>query len=151
MKFRVLLMLLLMNILPISVPAQQSPGRSGDEAEIRQVVQAFIETRERNDRDGLAALLTADVDQLVTTGRMRSGREAVVDGSLNTTAGTGGSRRIAIETIRFLGPDVAIGDGPYDVVDTAAGPDRHYLTTMIFQRISGDWKITAVRNMQPRQ
>ena len=149
MKQPLLLTLIVFGALLETAPAQQSVDRTADEAAIRRAVQAFIDTRESDDREGLVAVLTPDADQLVTSGNMRAGRDAVVDGSLNTTASTGGRRRIELETIRFLGSDVAIGDGTYDVVDRTSGPDRHYLTTIVLQRVAGEWKITAIRNMQP--
>jgi uncharacterized protein (TIGR02246 family) len=134
-----------------SASAREAADRSTDEAAIRRTVQAFIDTRESDDRAGLTALLTPEADQLVTSGNMRAGRNAVVDGSLNTTASTGGRRQISMETIRFLSSDIAIGDGPYDVVDRVSGPDRHYRTTIVFQRVDGEWRITAIRNMRPVQ
>jgi uncharacterized protein (TIGR02246 family) len=151
MQIKKLLILPLFATLPISAPSQETSRRAADEAAIRAVVQAFIDTRESDDREGLTATLTAEADQLVSTGNIRTGRDAVVDGSLSTTTSNGGRRQISIETIRFLSPGIAIGDGPYDVVDRINGPDRHYLTTMVFQRIDGRWKIAAIRNMQPRQ
>lgn len=127
----------------------QTADRAEDEAAIRAVVSSFIATREASDADSLRALLTEDVDQHVTSGDVRAGREAVVQGSLQTTQATGGQRTISIEKIRFLTPDVAIADGPYDIVGRSDGPDRHYRTTMVLQRIDGEWKIAAIRNMQP--
>jgi len=150
MKSCWILILLAPGMFSTAATAQQTLSRSEDETAIRQTVQAYIETRESNNREGLIALLTADVDQLVSTGNMRAGRDAVVNGSLSTTASTGGSRQISIESIRFLSPEIAIGDGPYDVVGRVDGPDRHYKTTMVFQRVDGAWKIAAIRNMQPR-
>lgn len=129
--------------------AQQPAGRAADEAAIRQVVASFIGTRDASDADALRALLTEDVDQRVTSGGVRDGREAVVQGSLETTRATGGERTITLERIRFLTPDVAIADGPYDIVGRSDGPDRHYRTTIVLQRIEGAWKIAAIRNMLP--
>ena len=131
--------------------AQEPANRAEDEAAIRRVVQAFIETREDDAADALRALLTEDVDQQITSGRMRSGREAVIDGSLETTRSAGGTRTITIESIRFLGRDAAIVDGPYDIVGRSDGPDRHYRTAMVLRRDDGGWKIAAIRNMQPVQ
>lgn len=134
---------------PSTQPSTQpSSDRSADEAAIRQVVNAFIATREADDAASLEALLTEDVDQQVTSGALRSGRRAVVDGSLATTQETGGDRRIVIETIRFLSPDIAIADGPYDIVGRRDG-DRHYRTTMVLKKEDGAWRIAAIRNMQP--
>lgn len=127
----------------------QGADRSADEAAIRAVIQAFLDTRERNDAAALAALLTADVDQRQTSGNLRSGREAVVSGSLTTQQSTGGRRTIAVDSLRFLGPDVAIADGRYDSVGRADGTDRHMLTSMVLRREGGAWKIAAIRNMLP--
>jgi uncharacterized protein (TIGR02246 family) len=123
--------------------------RAADEAAVRAVIQAFLDTREKNDAAGLAALLTADVDQRQTSGNMRSGRDAVFSGSLATQQSTGGRRTITVDSLRFVGPDVAIADGRYDSVGRADGTDQHMLTAMVLRREGGAWKIAAIRNMLP--
>ena len=124
-------------------------NRAADEAAIRAVIQAFLDTREKNDAAGLAALLTPDVDQRQTSGAMRSGRDAVVSGSLATQQSTGGRRTIAVDSLRFVGSDVAIADGRYDSVGRADGTDQRMLTSMVLRREGGAWKIAAIRNMLP--
>jgi len=123
--------------------------RAADETAIRAVIQAFLDTREKNDAAGLAALMTADVDQRQTSGNLRSGRDAVVSGSLTTQQSTGGRRTISVDSLRFIGPDVAIADGRYDSVGRADGTDRRMLTSMVLRREGGAWKIAAIRNMLP--
>ena len=139
--------------LAVIVAAQaafaQSADRTADEAAIRVVIQAFLDTREKNDAAGLAALLTADVDQRQTSGNMRSGRDAVVQGSLSTQQSTGGTRTISVDSLRFVGADVAIADGRYDSVGRADGTDQRMLTSMVLRREGGAWKIAAIRNMLP--
>jgi uncharacterized protein (TIGR02246 family) len=127
----------------------QAADRAVDEAAVRAVIQAFLDTREQNDAAGLAALLTADVDQRQTSGNMRSGRDAVVSGSLATQQSTGGRRTISVDSLRFVGPDVAIADGRYDSVGRADGTDQRMLTSMVLRREGGAWKIAAIRNMLP--
>lgn len=127
----------------------QGADRAADETAIRAVIQAFLDTRERNDAAALAALLTADVDQRQTSGNLRSGRDAVVTGSLATQQSTGGRRTIRVDFLRFLGPDVAIADGRYDSLGRTDGTDRHMLTSMVLRREGGGWKIAAIRNMLP--
>jgi uncharacterized protein (TIGR02246 family) len=127
----------------------QGGDRAADEAAVRAVIQAFLDTREKNDAAALAALLTADVDQRQTSGNMRSGRDAVVSGSLATQQSTGGRRTISVDTLRFVGPDVAIADGRYDSVGRADGTDQRMLTSMVLRREGGAWKIAAIRNMLP--
>ena len=136
-------------VVAAPVAFAQGGDRSADEAAIRAVIQAFLDTREKNDAAGLAALLTADVDQRQTSGNMRSGREAVVQGSLATQQTTGGTRTISVDALRFVGPDVAIADGRYDSVGRADGTDQRMLTSMVLRREGGAWKIAAIRNMLP--
>lgn len=133
----------------LAVPVWPQAERAADDAAIRAVIQAFLDTRDRNDPAALAALLTADVDQRQTSGNLRSGREAIVSGSLETQQSTGGRRSITVDSLRFLGADVAIADGRYDSIGRADGTDRHMLTSMVLRREGAAWKIAAIRNMLP--
>jgi uncharacterized protein (TIGR02246 family) len=132
-----------------AVVAAQSANRAADEQAVRAVIQAFLDTREKNDAAGLAALLTADVDQRQTSGNVRSGRDAVVSGSLATQESTGGRRTITVDSLRFVDADVAIADGRYDSIGRADGTDQRMLTSMVLRREGGAWKIAAIRNMLP--
>ena len=136
-------------VVAAQVAFAQGGDRAADEAAIRAVIQAFLDTREKNDAAGLAALLTADVDQRQTSGNVRSGRDAVVQGSLATQQSTGGTRTITVDSLRFVGPDVAVADGRYDSVGRADGTDQRMLTSMVLRREGGAWKIAAIRNMLP--
>jgi uncharacterized protein (TIGR02246 family) len=127
----------------------QTSDRAADEAAVKKVIQAFIDTRESNDAAGLTELLTTDVDQRQTSGNMRSGRDAVVSGSLATNQSTGGKRTITVDSLRFIGADVAIADGRYDSIGRTDGSDQRMLTSMVLRREGGAWKIAAIRNMLP--
>jgi len=127
----------------------QNPNRAADESAIKAVVKAFIDTREANDRAGLTALLTEDVDQRQASGNLRSGRGAVVSGSLETTQSTGGRRTITVDSLRFLGPDVALVDGRYDSIGRSDGTDQRLITAIVLRREGTAWKISAIRNMLP--
>lgn len=134
--------------LAAALPAT-AQDRAADETAVKAVIQAFIDTREANDAAALAALLTADVDQRQTSGNVRSGRDAVVSGSLATTQATGGRRTIVVDSIRFVGPDVALADGRYDSLDRSDGTAQRMLTSVVLRREGGNWKIAAIRNMLP--
>lgn len=140
-----LLFLMLAAVDTVAV-AQDAPERSADETAIRQVTQEYILRRDDNDEAGLRALLSPNADQRLTSGRMRSGREEVVSGSLNSTQSSGGKRVISLESIRFLGADVAIANGSYDSLGRADGTDLHMQTTIVFWRVDGAWLIEAIRN-----
>ncbi|HET7607271.1 MAG TPA: SgcJ/EcaC family oxidoreductase [Gammaproteobacteria bacterium] len=143
------LLLVLNGIAPIAFVSAQTADRAADEKAIRGVIQAFLDTREKNDAAALAKLMTEDVDQQQTSGNVRRGRDAVVSGSLATQQSTGGKRTITLESIRLIGSDVALADGRYDSVGRADGTDRHMLTSMVLRREGGAWKIAAIRNMLP--
>lgn len=141
--------LLLAVVASPAVAAAQAADRSADEAAIRAVIKAFIDVRENNDAAGLAALLTTDVDQQQTSGNVRRGRDAVVSGTMQTQQSTGGSRTISVDSLRFVGQDVALADGRYDSIGRSDGGDQRMLTSMVLRREGGEWKIAAIRNMIP--
>ena len=86
---------------------------------------------------------TDDADQLVSTGEWRRGRDALVRGMLSSSARETGKRILAVESVRFLGVDVAIADARYEI------GDRKMWSTFIMKRGSGGWRIQAIRNMLP--
>jgi len=126
--------------------AQDGADRSADEATIRQVTQDYIARRDEGDEAGLRALLTENVDQRLTSGRMRTGQDEVVSGSLGSTQSSGGKRVITLKEIRFLGDDVAIANGDYNSLGRADGTDLYMRTTIVFQRSDEKWRIAAIRN-----
>jgi uncharacterized protein (TIGR02246 family) len=133
--------------------SQNTGGESADmpsqEAAIRELIAQYLETRAQNNEQGLLALLTEDIDQLTTSGNLRSGRDDMSRGSLASSQNNSGTRSIRIETIRFIKPDVAMVNGRYDIVDRDSGPDSHYLTSILVVMEDGRWLISAIRNMRP--
>lgn len=135
-----------------SLPAAgQAPVSSApDEAAIREVVRNYVDARDRRDPKRLAALFTEDADQLVTTGEWRKGRDNVVQGGLASSQANPGTRQIAIETIRFVAPGVAMADGRYDIGGTDGAPPRRMRTTFVMTKAgAAGWRIAAIRNMAP--
>ena len=61
------------------------------------------------------------------------------------------SAAIRVETVRFITADVAIADGPYEIV--AEGADaaatRRMWTSFVLVQQSAGWRIAAIRNMRP--
>ena len=127
----------------------QSSSSAAGETAIRDVVQKYMDARDQRDAAALAALFTSDVDQLVSSGEWRKGREAVVKGTLGSSQSTGGKRSITVESVRFLAPDVALADGRYELTGLANGETRKMWTTILLKHDSDGWHITAIRNMLP--
>lgn len=118
---------------------------AADEAAVREVIQKYTSARDLKDPRAIEALFTADADQHTTAGEWRRGRDRVVPGTLEASSRNPGTRRIRVEAVRFLSPDVAIADGPYII----EGTNRTTWTTIVAKRERGAWRIAAIRNMVP--
>ena len=123
--------------------AAQLGGASSDEAAVREMVKHYADARDVSDPKAIGALFTDDADQLVSTGEWRKGKDALVRGMLASSARETGKRTLAVESIRFVGHDVAIADARYEI------GDRKMWSTFIMKRGSGGWLIQAIRNMLP--
>jgi len=125
-------------------------GAAGDgDSAIRDVVKKYEDARNATDANAVAALFTADSDQLVSSGEWRKGREAVVRGTMASSGATGGKRTLTVESIRYLASDVAIADARYDLAGLAGGQERHMWSTFLLTRTPEGWRIAAIRNMLP--
>lgn len=142
---RLLLLLSLCFTSSVALLAQSST----DDAAVRAVIQKYMDARDQRDPTALAALFTSEVDQLVSSGEWRKGREAVVKGTLGSSQATGGKRTITVETVRFLGSSVALADGRYELSGLTNGETRKMWTSILLQRDPDGWHITAIRNMLP--
>jgi uncharacterized protein (TIGR02246 family) len=135
-------------LLVSALPATQTPpASSSDEAAVKEVVQRYVNARELRDPKAIETLFTADADQRTTSGDWRRGRAQVVPGTLESSRRNPGNRRITIAAVRFITPDVAIADGPYEIADGSTV--RRMWTTLVLEREADGWRIAAIRNMVP--
>ncbi len=137
----------LISFFAILLPGQSENSR--ETSAIKEVIQSYLDARDRRDAKALAELFMADADQLVSTGEWRRGRDAVVRGTLASSEATGGHRSITIQTIRYLTPSVALADGPYELSGLAGGQNRKMWTTFVLKQTPEGWRIGAIRNMRP--
>ncbi len=124
-------------------------GRAADDTAIRSLVARYVAAREQRDEKAVAALFTADADQLVSSGEWRKGRENLVKGAMASSQASSGKRTITVESVRFLTADVAIADGRYEIAGSGGTPDRHMWASLIVTRTGEGWRIAAIRNMLP--
>jgi uncharacterized protein (TIGR02246 family) len=124
-------------------------AQNSDEATVRAVVAKYVDAREHSDDRAIAALFTADADQLVSSGEWRKGREQVVRGTMASSQATVGTRTITVESVRFVTRDVAIADGRYEIAGMSGGQTRRMWTSIVVARTSEGWRIAAIRNMLP--
>lgn len=129
------------------VSAQSTASASADEAAVSAAVARYVNARELRDPKAIEALFTADADQHTTGGEWRRGRAQVVQGTLESSQRNPGTRAIKVSSVRFITPDVAIADGPYEI--SAGGNVRRMWTTIVLKREPDAWRIAAIRNAVP--
>jgi uncharacterized protein (TIGR02246 family) len=146
---RIVLVCLLAAVFTPALLAQRPVSRAADEAAVRDVVARYVTAREARDQSAVAALFTADADQFTTAGEWRRGRDQIRSGTAESSRRNPGSRRISVDAVRFVTPDVAIVDGPYEIAAESAASARRMWTTFVLVRTAEDWRISAIRNMAP--
>lgn len=139
--------LALIAALLAAAPALAQPA--SEEAAIRDVVQRYSDARNANDVKALDALFVDEADQLVSSGEWRRGREAVVKGSLASSAAASGQRTFVVERVRLLAPTVALVDSRYEIGGVSGAAPRSMWAAWLLVRTGDGWRISAIRNMLP--
>jgi len=116
--------------------------------DITSLIDQYSQAREKRDTVLLKAILTPDVDQLVSTGEFRAGINAAVEGMMKSSANSPGTRTLRIEKIQMITASSAIVDCRYEI-QNANGTVRKMWSTFIVVADKETWKIRAIRNMLP--
>lgn len=144
-----ILLFFLLNVT--GVPFLFSQNKTPDDQQrkaIASLIDQYSEAREKSDTVLLKAILTTDVDQLVSTGEWRNGISAAVQGMLKSSANSPGTRTLRIENIRMINQTIAIVDCRYEIKNTD-GTIRKMWSTFLVVTEKKTWKISAIRNMLP--
>lgn len=136
-------------LLSVSLQAQ-STLTNRQEKEITAVIESYSRARETRDTVLLKAILTSDIDQLVSSGEWRKGKGTAVQGMLRSSENNSGQRTITIDKIRMLTKTSALVDARYDIKN-ADGTVRNMWSTFILFKEANTWKIAAIRNMLPQK
>ncbi len=131
-----------------SVLGQNAKGTTKSNQAIRDLVATYAQARESQDSLLLRRILTADIDQLVSTGEWRAGLEQAMAGMARSTGSNPGTRTLDVERLRYLTPQSAIADARY-VLNNADGTRREMWSTFVVVKVKGKWRISAIRNMLP--
>jgi hypothetical protein len=116
--------------------------------DISSVIDKYSEAREKRDTVLLKRILTADVDQLVSSGEWRDGIDASLAGMMKSSANSPGTRTLNIEKIRLIDSNSSIVDCRYEI-QNPDGTSRKMWSTFVVVSKRGIWKISAIRNMLP--
>lgn len=139
---------LLILMTPMLLLAQVGVSQENLKKEIQSLVDKYTHARETKDGPLLESILTKDIDQLVSSGTWRRGKEESMKGMLRSSQRNPGKRTITVESIRFLTSDSGIADARYEILN-ADGTSRNMWSTFIVVYEDHAWKIAAIRNMLP--
>ena len=142
-----IILLFLLNVVGVAQAFSQDNSSKQQKA-FAALIDQYSEAREKRDTTLLKAILTTDVDQLVSTGEWRNGIESSVQGMLRSSANAPGTRTLKIEKTKMLTPNSAIVDCRYEI-QNADNTTRKMWSTFIVVMDNGKWKISAIRNMLP--
>ncbi|MGB5229120.1 MAG: SgcJ/EcaC family oxidoreductase [Eudoraea sp.] len=144
----ILILLLLSNFVITNLSAQKITPSKKQTKDIHSLIEDYSKARENKDTLLLSHILTEDIDQLVSSGKWRKGKEESMKGMLQSSVNNPGTRTLIIENIRLLNPQYAIVDARYEIKNTDGTMRKMWSTFMaVFQ--NNEWKITAIRNMLP--
>ncbi len=146
MKMTFFLLLLMTSVS--GAYAQDTKPTERQRKNITRLIDQYSQTRESKDTLLLKKILTADIDQLVSTGEWRMGMGAAVEGMMKSSTNNPGSRTLNVDKIRLLTPVCAIVDCRYEIANEN-GNTRRMWSSFIVVADKGVWKISAIRNMLP--
>lgn len=147
MKARLLLIAMTL-AAPGLLVAQEAPVTAQQKRDIVALIDAYSEARAKQDRGMLESILTAEVDQLTSSGEWRKGKEGSMQGMGRSSEANPGTRTLTVQNVRLLGPQVALVDARYDI-RSPQGAVRNMWSTFMVVQADGKWRISAIRNMLP--
>ncbi len=127
---------------------QHSTPNDVHQKAVTALIAQYSEAREKSDTLLLKKILTADVDQLVSTGEWRNGISTAVQGMIKSSANSPGTRILTIEKIKMFNSTTAIVDCRYEITN-ADGTIRKMWSSFFVVAEKKKWKISAIRNMMP--
>ena len=128
--------------------AQDTTLTDSQRKAITGLIDQYAQAREKSDTVLLKAILTPDVDQLVSTGEWREGIRSAIEGMLRSSANSPSTRTLSVAKIQLLNATTAITDCRYEIQNTD-GSIRKMWSTFIVVSDKKKWKIRSIRNMLP--
>lgn len=146
-------------IAGMTLLAQQNPGRPATrpagagadyEAEkkaIRQTAEAFTQAFNRGDAKALAAMWTREGEYIDEAGTVTTGRAAIEkEFAALFKARPKAQMRVMIESIRFLGPTIAVEEGTSRLSEPPIGDTSIARYTVLHVKEDGQWLMASVRD-----
>jgi hypothetical protein len=145
---KIVFLFLLLIVSSLFLYSQNNAPGEGQRKAIVELIDQYSLAREKSDTVLLKTILTADIDQLVSTGEWRNGISSAVQGMLKSSADSPGTRTLQVDKIKMFNATSAIVDCRYEIQNTD-GSVRKMWSSFIVVAEQQKWKITAIRNMLP--
>ncbi len=135
---------------PAAATAATAPdgARQQDEKAIRLAAETFAKAYIAGDAKAIAALFAADGQIVGEEGQSTQGREGIEQVFAGIFKAHPKSHMdLAIGSIRFVGPDIAIEDGMATVTDAPDEPAERSPYTLIHTGLNGKWLMASARDL----
>jgi uncharacterized protein (TIGR02246 family) len=126
---------------------EKAQDNSKEQEALKARADEFVKAFEKGDAAALAAFWTPDGDYIDQAGTTLSGRkdiEAAFKKQFSTAKG--GKLRINTTSLRFVKPDLAIGDGTTEVDYPDDAPPIVTRYTAVHVKVDGKWFLASVRD-----
>jgi uncharacterized protein (TIGR02246 family) len=130
-------------------PAAQAPApnRAADEAAIRANVAAFVQAFNAKNAKAIAALFVPEGQIVSKDGDVSEGRAAIEQTFADLFADEPQKRtEVSIESLRFIGPDLAIEEGSSKETSGPGEPPEYDRYTVIHVKRDGKWMMAMARD-----
>ena len=132
-----------------SQPVTHKP--SADEEAIRETDDAFVKAYGEGDAKSVAALFTTDAEYVDEMGNVFQGRAAIQESLKVFFAENPGCKlSMNIDSIRFIGPGVAVEDGTTAITHPEGETSADSLYTTVHVKTDGKWLAASVRDHAPK-
>ncbi len=126
---------------------QADSDRSADEAAIRANVEQFVKAYNAHDAKGVAALFLPGGETIDKDGDMVKGREAIAKTFEDLFKATSDKRiDVSVESIRFIGPDLAVETGQTKETEGPNEPPDYDRYTVVHVKRDGKWQMALARD-----
>jgi uncharacterized protein (TIGR02246 family) len=119
-----------------------------EEQAIRAAVQTFAKAYDAHDAKAVAALFAPDAEAIDNEGTAVQGREAIEQVYTRIFKENPKTRiEVAVSSIRFMSPTVAIEDGASTVTHAANEPPERSRYTVLHAKREGKWQMASARDL----
>ncbi len=127
----------------------KTPELQAADKEIRQATRAFIQAFNRGDAKSVASSWTPDGEYIAEDGKVFSGRAAIEkEYAALFKAHPKAQVRVAVESIRFLGPMLAFEEGTTHLMEPPIGTTSNARFTALYIKQDGKWLLASVRDQE---